>query len=205
VQAPRRLPKSTFLPTPGAFLHAQDPAQTLAAKFAAMRNRVSPAPAKESCPRRSSAALRYPRLGSARLAPLMQTKNAAPPSGSPLQLRLGVRQILHPEGRSASGFERSHQGGSEDSNRGTGKIIIRAGVSFRSTVRIGLSFAAQLHCPAREAAINKTLDCRSAVVPSPSFRPLLRATYVVVWGSAGPPNAAKGKAAGEESEEAWRP
>jgi hypothetical protein len=40
---------------------------------------------------------------------------------------------VHWKGRTASGFELSHQGGWEDSNRGQAKKIIRAGGSFRST------------------------------------------------------------------------
>jgi hypothetical protein len=40
---------------------------------------------------------------------------------APLQLRQAFSRSLHQERRTASGFERSHQGGSEDLNRGTGQ------------------------------------------------------------------------------------
>jgi hypothetical protein len=62
-----------------------------------------------------------------------------------------------------------------------------------------------LHPSARlkKLTINKPFECRSAVVLSPPFGQCLRATYAC---SAGPPSMrAKGKTAGEELEEAWRP
>ena len=50
-----------------------------------------------------------------------------------LQLGRDFGRSCPPDGPNASGFERSHQGGSEDANRGTGQEIIRAVASFRST------------------------------------------------------------------------
>ena len=52
-------------------------------------------------------------------------------------------------------------------------------------------------------AINKPFVCRSAVLLSPSFRPM-SAGYLSY--SAGPPSfCGKGKTAGKELEEAWQP